>query len=183
MKVWIPTPEELPKIKGIPEKWQKEKVIIKKQEKISNLLTKETEEEKDKGIPDIAIDFIIDPQPKVSLSWKEDVKSVIKWIKEHMDTYPETRSGFLVDFIDDSWEKWYEVTPNYVDKWRIVAKVKINWKEYKILKHTFSKSEHKMYKKIENWDNPQKNENWDEPKKYNKEIIEILKKKNNNRKK
>lgn len=180
MKVWIPIPEEFPEKEKNPKKQEKKEIIIEEEKEISNLLTKEAEE-KDKGIPDIAIDFIINPQPKVSLSWKEDVKSVIKWIKEHMDTYPETHSGFLVDFIDDSWENWYEITPNYVDKWKIVAEVKINWKKYKILKHTFSKSESKMYKKIENWDKSKENENWDEPKKYNKEIIEILKKRKNNK--
>lgn len=178
MKVWIPIPEEFPKKEKNPKKQEKKEIIIDEQKEISNLLTKETEEERDEGIPDIAIDFIIDPQPKVSLSWKEDVKSVIKWIKGHMDTYPETQSGFLVDFIDDSWEKWYEVTPNYVDKWRIVAEVEINWKRYKILKHTFSKSEHKMYKKIENWD---KQYNKEMLKPMNKEIIEILKKRKNNK--
>ena len=45
----------------------------------------------------------------VFLSWKRDEKSVINWMRKHMETYPEIRDGFLVRFIDDNSLKWYEV--------------------------------------------------------------------------
>ena len=91
-------------------------------------------------------------RPKVSLSWRKDVESVIKWMKEHMEPYWETHEGFLVDFIDDRWEKWYKVLPYYIHEGGEVEKtVKIKWTLYKIIKHTFSKEEREMYERIEKW--------------------------------
>lgn len=107
-----------------------------------------------KFIPNVKISVrdVLWLHPKVSFSWKENVESVIKWMKEHMEAFKETHDGFLVDFIDDSWEKWYEVVPDSVtDLENVEAKVVISWERYVILKHTFSKSEYEMYRKFENW--------------------------------
>jgi len=71
----------------------------------------------------------------VFLSWKRDEKSVINWMRKHMETYPEIRDGFLVRFIDDNSLKWYEVIPCDKDEdWE-----KIGWTNYKIISYTYEK--------------------------------------------
>ena len=71
----------------------------------------------------------------VFLSWKRDEKSVINWMRKHMETYPEIRDGFLVRFIDDNSLKWYEVIPCDKDEdWE-----KVGWRNYKIISYTHEK--------------------------------------------
>ena len=89
--------------------------------------------------------------PKVSLSWKKNIESVINWMDNHMEAFHETHKGFLVDFIDDNWKKWYRVMPqNVYEIGDLIEQVEINWKKYNILEHTFTRGEYEMYKTIEN---------------------------------
>ena len=69
----------------------------------------------------------------VFLSWERNEKSVINWMRKHMETYPETRNGFLIRFIDDNGFKWYEVIPcDKNEEWE-----KIGWRNYKIIPYTY----------------------------------------------
>lgn len=88
--------------------------------------------------------------PKVSLSWKKNIESVINWMENHMEAFHETHDGFLVDFIGDDWKKWYKVVPQHIyEVGDLKDQVEINWKKYNILEHTFTKDEHKIYEEIE----------------------------------
>ena len=103
--------------------------------KIFRTISEEPKEEKSvryKGIPDM--EFSEDKiRIIVSLSWRRNIKSVINWMRKHMEAYPETRYGFLVDFIDYEGNLWYEVMPcaGY-EKGE-----KIKWINYKILPYKF----------------------------------------------
>lgn len=129
-------------------KEKEEQIIMEQMKELSNALA---ENEDSEFIPDVAVDIKEKEfRPKVSLSWKRNVETVIKWMEEHMEPYSETHEGFLVDFIDDSRKKWYEVVPYYIyDKW--IVEVVLKWKTYKILEHTFSQEEYEMYKRLEWW--------------------------------
>lgn len=84
--------------------------------------------------------------PKVSLSWRKNLESVVKWMKEHMEAYPETHKGFFVDFIDDDRTKWYKVFPyDDYEIGDIEEQVEINWTTYNIISHTFDKDEYESY--------------------------------------
>ena len=84
--------------------------------------------------------------PKVSLSWRKDLESVVKWMKEHMEAYPETHKGFFVDFIDDNRTKWYKVSPyDDYEMGDVEKQVEIDWITYNIMSHKFSEEEYEIY--------------------------------------
>lgn len=72
-------------------------------------------------------------RPVVSLSWRKNFKAVTNWMRKHMGTYPETREGFLVRFIDDKGIDWYRVERcSRGEKWEEIDGV-----DYKILPFRF----------------------------------------------
>lgn len=88
--------------------------------------------------------------PKVSLSWKKNITSVINWMENHMEAFHEINNIFMVDFINDDWRKWYKVVSQDIfEVGDSENQVEINWKKYYILEHTFTRWEYEMYKSIE----------------------------------
>jgi len=65
----------------------------------------------------------------LSLSWNKNIKSVVNWMKNHMEAFPETRGGFLVEFIDDENHVLYRVDPCAKGG---KGNIKINWVNYMI---------------------------------------------------
>lgn len=67
--------------------------------------------------------------PIVSLSWKVNAASILNWIKNHMEAYPETWNGFWVKFIDDKeFEGYYVKLRETKKNWDVV----LDWVEYKV---------------------------------------------------
>ena len=85
-----PSEKELPDLKEVREKSLEKRDLTylgKNTEKeISEALSKNGEENYKAALASV----------------QEDVKSVINWMRKHMETYPETRNGFLIRFIDDN---------------------------------------------------------------------------------
>lgn len=132
-KFSIPNPTIFPQ--EIPEKPQKDpknnpnknKIVIKATENI----WKSLEQNKNKIFKFAVVKDEL--KPIVSLSWELNYKSVINWMRKHMEAYPEIRDGFLVKFIDDNGFKWYEVIPcEKNEEWE-----KFGWRKYKIIPHIY----------------------------------------------
>ncbi len=79
----------------------------------------------------------MDERVKVSLSWKKDFKAVVNWMRNHMEAFPETHKGFVVDFIDDKGHRWYRVKLCKEDE---IGDVNINWFDYVIKENPLDNS-------------------------------------------
>ena len=133
----ITIPEERPN----PNKIEKKKAKDTDFEIMKILKYNPEDEDQEKSDREYRPDINInkrEPAPiVVSLSWDKNLKSVTNWMRKHMLSFPETRNGFLVRFMDNKENKWYKVEPcNDREKWE-----KINWINYKISPCEFSTSE------------------------------------------
>lgn len=147
MYVVVPEQEEIPNVRPeeIPNRKEKakeendrKKIEIKgTEDDIMNILS---ENEEKIFTPKVLVKEL-EKYPIVSLQWERNFKNTINWMRKHMETYEETHEGFLVEFIDEKQNNWYEVVPCSEGE---NGDEKIGWKSYKLLPFTLENENEKV---------------------------------------
>lgn len=135
MKKNVAIPKEFPNPNSRPDKWRKQVFKIE----MMKILNGKSEENEDKWTEP---NYLYKKNFKemksaavvVSLSGEKNYKAVTNWMRKHMETYPETRDGFFVRFVDMlNDNKWYKVEVCGENE----KGEKINWINYKITPYIF----------------------------------------------
>ena len=95
--------------------------------------TREEIREQFKWLPDVKVDIFDNRIPKLTLTWKRNVKKLRNWMVKHMEAYPITKYGFLVNFSNDTSNKLFIVRPCHDDE---DPNITINWVDYRIIEKT-----------------------------------------------
>ena len=83
--------------------------------------------------PAVLVDIMDKKLVKLTLSWERNVKKLRNRMTKHMEAYPETKYGFIVEFMGDKSNKLFIVRPCHDGE---APSITIKWIKYKIIEKT-----------------------------------------------